>query len=64
MPVILHPDDYEAWLDDDVRKIDLLKELLRPYPAREMTGHPVGPLVNNARSHGEQLIKRVPVNSL
>lgn len=64
MPVILHPDDYEAWLDDDVRKSDLLKELLQPYPAREMTGYPVSPTVNSARRQGEQLIKLVPVNSL
>jgi putative SOS response-associated peptidase YedK len=41
MPVILHPDDYELWLDEDVRKQDLRKELLLPYPASEMTGSPV-----------------------
>jgi len=33
MPVILHPDDYEMWLEADERKIDLIKEFLQPYPA-------------------------------
>ena len=36
MPVILHRDDYEMWLDSDVRKLDLVKEMLCPYPASEM----------------------------
>jgi len=36
MPVILHPEDYELWLDEDVRKQELLKDLPRPYPAEEM----------------------------
>jgi putative SOS response-associated peptidase YedK len=44
MPVILHPDDYARWLDpgagDPAR-------LLRPYPAAEMTAHPVSRRVNS-----------------
>jgi putative SOS response-associated peptidase YedK len=54
MPVILHPDDYELGLDGDPRKLDLVKEVLRPYPAEEMTGYPVGASVNvhAARARG------------
>jgi putative SOS response-associated peptidase YedK len=63
MPVILHPDDYELWLDGDPRKLDLVKEMLRPYPAEEMTGYPVGVSVNSPRSQGARLIKRAEVNS-
>lgn len=64
MPVILRPEDYELWFDEDVRKTDLLKNLLRPYPAREMTGYPVSTLVNSARKQGAELIERTPINSL
>ena len=63
MPVILPPADYDLWLEQDVRKRDLLAELLRPYPASEMTSHPVSPAVNSPRSQGESLIEQVPLNS-
>ena len=63
MPVILHPEDYELWLDSDVRKLDLVKEVLRPYPAGEMTGYPVGASVNSPRNQGAGLVERADVNS-
>ena len=63
MPVILHPDDYELWLDGDARKLDLVKEMLRPYPAEEMTGYPVGVSVNSPSSQGSKLIARAAINS-
>jgi len=40
MPLILHPEDYGLWLEGGERERDLLRELLRPYPAEEMTGYP------------------------
>lgn len=63
MPVILHPDDYEMWLDVDARKLDLVREMLRPYPAREITGYPVGTSVNSLRNQGAKLVERAAVNS-
>jgi putative SOS response-associated peptidase YedK len=63
MPVILHPDDYELWLDVDERKVDLLKELLQPYPAEEMRAHRVSEEVNSVRNQGDGLIKEVTINS-
>src|SRR4051812_31653774 len=30
MPIILHPDVYDLWLDVDTRKFDLIKDVLRP----------------------------------
>lgn len=36
MPVILHPKDYDLWLDPEVKDPALLKPLLRPYPSEEM----------------------------
>jgi putative SOS response-associated peptidase YedK len=63
MPVILHADDYELWLDADVRKVDLVKELLRPYPAEEMVGYPVSASINSPRNQGAALMERMAVNS-
>ncbi|HEY0321398.1 MAG TPA: SOS response-associated peptidase [Pyrinomonadaceae bacterium] len=63
MPVILHLEDYELWLDTDVRKLDLVKEAMKPYPPREMIGYAVGISINSPRSQGAQLIERAAVNS-
>ena len=63
MPVILHPECYELWLDIDARKLDMVKEVLRPYPAGKMFGYPVGTSVNSPRSQGAQLLERAAVNS-
>jgi putative SOS response-associated peptidase YedK len=63
MPVILHSADYELWLDEDVRKRELLRELLRPYPAEEMTSYPVSTAINSPHHQGATLIERMPVNS-
>jgi len=63
MPVILHPDDYELWLDGDVRELELVKELLRPYEAEEMIGYPVSTAINSPRNQGTELMAQMPVNS-
>lgn len=61
MPVILRHEDYDLWLDEDVRKLDLVKELLQPYPAPEMISYPVSTLINRPMSQGEKLIEPVHV---
>jgi putative SOS response-associated peptidase YedK len=63
MPVILHPEDYELWLDDDVRKRELIRGLLRPYLSSEMTSYPVATAINSPHNQGPSLIERVAVNS-
>jgi putative SOS response-associated peptidase YedK len=63
MPVILHPDDYELWLGGSARELGLVKEVLRPYPAEEMVGYPVGSGVNSPRSQGAGLLERAALNS-
>jgi putative SOS response-associated peptidase YedK len=47
MPVILAPQDYDLWLDGQVRDASRLLPLLVPCPPEEMTAYPVSPLVNN-----------------
>lgn len=63
MPVILHPDDYELWLGAEARELGLVKEMLRPYPAEEMVGYPVGTGVNSPSNQGAGLLERAAVNS-
>jgi putative SOS response-associated peptidase YedK len=63
MPVILHPEDYELWLGAGLRELDLVKEVLRPYPAEEMVGHPVSAAINSPRNQGAESIEQAPVNS-
>jgi putative SOS response-associated peptidase YedK len=58
MPVILHAKSYEAWLSGDTTLLRL-KELLLPYPASEMTSHPVGSDVNKPEVDRPNLVERV-----
>ncbi len=46
MPVILHPEDYEMWLDPDFDEREPLTSLLKPYPADAMEAYPVSHKVN------------------
>jgi putative SOS response-associated peptidase YedK len=56
MPVILDPDNYDAWLAPNVDDPARLKALLVPYPAERMTLYPVGSSVNSPRHDGPELI--------
>jgi putative SOS response-associated peptidase YedK len=47
MPVILPPSDYARWLAPTEQSPEQLQELLKPYPAAEMTAWPVSKLVND-----------------
>jgi len=61
MPVILHPKDYDLWLDPEVKDPALLKPLLRPYPSEEMVAEPVSPKVNKATYDAPDCIEAVSV---
>jgi putative SOS response-associated peptidase YedK len=55
MPIVLDPDDWDTWLDEGSRPIEL-RPLLRPFPAVELLLYPVSPAVNNVRSDGAELL--------
>lgn len=63
MPAILHPEEYSQWLEADKQERELLKEMLRPYPAEEMVGYPVSTLVNSPGHNVAELIAEAPINS-
>jgi putative SOS response-associated peptidase YedK len=57
MPVVLHENDYGAWLDPANQIGDSLQYLFEPYPADEMTVRPVSTFVNNARNEGPECLE-------
>jgi putative SOS response-associated peptidase YedK len=58
MPVVIAPEDQEAWLDPKNQHTDALAELLKPYPADEMSAYPVSSKVNDVKHDGPELIER------
>lgn len=62
MPVILKHENYDEWLDPKVNDTNRLEELLKPYPAKEMSSHTVSRNVNIPDADSSDLI--TPLNSL
>ncbi|MFJ8044121.1 SOS response-associated peptidase [Kitasatospora sp. NPDC096147] len=58
MPVTLHPDHLDAWLDPELSAPDELRALLST-PAAELAIRPVGTAVNSVRSDGAELLTEV-----
>jgi putative SOS response-associated peptidase YedK len=61
MPVILNPESYALWLDENSRPTDL-KDLLVPFPANQMKSHAVGYDVNDVKVDHEGLLRPVTPN--
>jgi putative SOS response-associated peptidase YedK len=57
MPVILHKEDEEAWLNPDTTEPEHLLPLLQSYPADLMETWRVGDGAKNPRNGSEELIK-------
>ena len=56
MPVILHPRDYDRWLQrGHVEQPPV--DLLRPYEADAMQAAPCNPAVGNVRNNGPEMLK-------
>jgi putative SOS response-associated peptidase YedK len=58
MPVILHPEDEDAWLDKYTDSAQLLA-LLKAYPADAMEAYPVSRAVNSPANEGAELMRSV-----
>jgi len=57
MPVILHSQEYDIWLDREMTDPEKLKHLYKSYPADLMEMYPVSPQVNSLRNDSPELIK-------
>jgi len=56
MPIILKPDDYDDWLDSDMKDPELLRHIAGQFDGEQMRMHPVRREVGNVRNQGEALI--------
>jgi putative SOS response-associated peptidase YedK len=56
MPVILHPSNFDRWLDRGETDRPPL-DLLRPFPADEMEAHEANQGVGNVRNNGPELLE-------
>jgi putative SOS response-associated peptidase YedK len=59
MPVILHPQEYDIWLDREMTNPKKLNPLYKSYPADLMEMYPVSPQVNSPRNDSADCIKPV-----
>jgi len=61
MPVILHPEDYDLWLDPTVQDPSKAVPLLTAYPSDDMMTFPIGTFVNSPKNDGPECIQPLAV---
>lgn len=59
MPVILHKDDEDDWLNPDNAEKQQLIKYLKPYPTKEMEAYPISTRVNKPMFDDPDIIKPV-----
>lgn len=59
MPVIIHPEDYDRWMDPSNERPQEVQDLLRPFPPEGMEAHPVSRRVNNTRNDDPACMEKV-----
>ncbi len=60
MPVILHPRDYDRWLDREETE-QLPVDLLRPFESEQMEVYEANLKVNNVRNNGPEMMRAAEV---
>ncbi|MDN5275876.1 MAG: hypothetical protein JWN33_525 [Candidatus Saccharibacteria bacterium] len=59
MPVIIKPEDEARWLDPAVSDMSSLYDMLRAYPAGQLTAYEVSPAVHSPKADNPTLINRI-----
>lgn len=62
MPVILQPEQFDAWLDPGNHDTAALKAMLGPCRADLMSAYPVSPAINSGRAEGPACIEPIELN--
>jgi putative SOS response-associated peptidase YedK len=57
MPVIIHPDDLDLWLDTRASDFKLLDALMRPFDEGDMACHRVSKMINRVKNDHISLIQ-------
>lgn len=61
MPVILHRDDHDLWLDPGMWNVPAIRDLLKPYDARQMRSYPVSNRINHVANDDEGCSRPVEI---
>ncbi len=56
MPVILSPDQYDAWMNPKETHVEALKSLLVPFPSDRMHAYPISSRINTPRKDSQDLL--------
>jgi len=56
MPVYLHPEEYDEWLDPDNHNTDKLQILLKPYPSESMAFHMIDRKIGSYKYNSSELL--------
>ena len=59
MPVIVHPEDFDLWLDPSLQDGRHVQHLLRPYEDEAMAAYAVSTTVNNPRNESAACVEAV-----
>jgi putative SOS response-associated peptidase YedK len=59
MPVILHKDDEQTWLNSEFQDSQLLSKYFQPFPQELMEAYEVSSLVNSPKNNGSQCIEKI-----
>lgn len=59
MPVIAQPTDYARWLDPGITDPSAVLDILKSYPAKEMTAFPISKRVNSPKNNGPEILEPV-----
>ncbi|HXY11194.1 MAG TPA: SOS response-associated peptidase [Terriglobales bacterium] len=63
MPVILHSDSYDLWLDPGMTNVQVACELLKPCDARLMRSYPVSTRLNHVVNDDEECSRPVEITN-
>lgn len=59
MPMIIHGEDVELWMDHEIQEIGPLEHLLQPVLDHEIEMHPVSTGVNSVKNNNPELVKPI-----
>ncbi len=59
MPLLIRPEDLDAWLDPQVNTADQLRQLVKPFPLADLSAHEIGGEVNDPRNQGAGMLAAV-----
>lgn len=60
MPVILTPEQEDAWLDPELQDAEKIAKLMKPYASEAMVAEEITPMINSPRNNRPEVLEPVP----